>query len=160
MKTTLCILALALVLSCSRDVTSTVQPAQEKLSFTSPKGFRIAIDMENLRSKIESNAVSAFGKKPFTITSINYTDAANESAALVEFKSSDNEIATVLLLGRFRSSSNGRVMDGGTTKIDCSGKCDSPGQTCRERVTITGGTISYECTCEGSCSMTIEQTDN
>ena len=160
MKSILCVLALALVLSCSRDVTSTVKPTQEELSFVSPQGFRIANDLDGLRSKIESNAINAFGKKPFTITSISYTDAAKESAALIEFKSSDNEIATVLLLGRFRTSGNARIMDGGTTKIDCSGKCDAAGQTCRERVTITGGTMSYECTCEGSCAMTIEQTDN
>jgi hypothetical protein len=38
--------------------------------------------------------------------------------------------------------------------VDCSGGCDGS-QTCRERYIISQGTV--ECTCEGSCVMTVTE---
>lgn len=160
MKTTFCVLVLLVaIFSCSKE--SNVLPTVNNLQLVSPLGFRIAEDGNDLKSKIESNALNAFGKKPFTVTSIEYTEVKDQTAALVQFKSVDNDFGSVLLIsGRIKQSAGARIANGGGTKVDCSGKCDEPTETCRERVTISGGTITYECTCQGGCSMTIEQTDN
>ena len=41
------------------------------------------------------------------------------------------------------------------TEIDCSGGCNSQGETCRESFNTGNGEVS--CTCEGSCIMTLTE---
>jgi hypothetical protein len=44
---------------------------------------------------------------------------------------------------------------GPVIEVDCSGGCDNPGETCRERYILSTGDV--ECTCQGSCSMKITE---
>lgn len=158
MKTTtlICTCLVALLLSCSREIATNVVP-NEKLALVSPKGFRIATDLNELETKISLNAKKAFGDKSYEVTRIDYTETSRQSAALIEFKSADNELGTVLYVGVPETQmANGRMLKVPPTKVDCSGGCDAVGATCRERVIIgSDDSVSYECTCQGSCAMTV-----
>lgn len=147
------------VLACSEQESNLVSE-ENTVSLISPKGIQIAENLESLKTRIKNNAVSAFGNKSFFITNINFTETDNQIAAIVEFKSVKNEFGSVLILGGLqKSTKNGRVsstMSNGTV-VDCSGGCDQQGATCRERVIFSGSNITYECTCQGTCKMTINQ---
>lgn len=43
----------------------------------------------------------------------------------------------------------------GDVVVDCSGPCESPEQTCRERFIFSSGAV--ECTCAGDCVMTVTE---
>ncbi len=57
---------------------------------------------------------------------------------------------TVMYITKFNASGQ---RSGPVVEIDCTGGCDNATETCRERYIISTG--NAECTCEGTCKLTV-----
>jgi len=79
----------------------------------------------------------------------DYTDVR---IIVYEYINPMNEIESVMLVKK--KDENGQMRDP-TIIVDCTGGCNAPGETCRERYIIATGDV--ECTCEGTCVMEISE---
>lgn len=159
MRNIILFLLVSITLSCNKE-DDVFNFDESNVSLISPKGIAIAQDVDDLKTRINESAISAFGKKQFFIKKIDFKETSTQVAAIIEFMSVDNEFGSVLIIGDVGSSvANGRIsrVMGGTTVVDCAGGCNAQGDTCRERAIVSGNTITYECTCTGTCKMTINQ---
>lgn len=145
---------LMLVFSCSEQK-SFSEIREQNISLISPNGISIATSIEALKSRVEENALMAFGNKNFYFSNITYTETNKAIAAFIEFNSIDKEYGSVLLVGNLTAKSKNLAL-ANSTVVDCNGGCDTAGATCRERVRVfSNGNIEYECTCQGSCKLTV-----
>lgn len=121
---------------------------EQDISLISPNGISIATSIEALKSRVEENALIAFGNKDFYFSNITYIETNKQVAAFIEFNSIDTEYGSVLLIGNLTAKNKNLALTTSTI-LDCNG-----GAICREEVSVSkDGIISYEC--QGSCQFTI-----
>lgn len=90
-----------------------------------------------------------------TVTTILYSveieEYTNADVIIFEYKipnTSNRE--TVMYIKRYNAAGE---PTGPVVEIDCSGGCDNATETCRERYILSTG--DAECTCQGTCKMTV-----
>lgn len=78
----------------------------------------------------------------------NYSDV--QTVLYEYYLENSNELKTVMFV---QNEDERGIMN--TIIIDCSGGCDNANETCRERYIVSTG--NTECTCQGSCKMTVKK---
>ena len=87
-----------------------------------------------------------------SIKQIVVEDYNDVRIVVYEYYDFNNRLESVMLV---KKKDEQQKMGGPTIVVDCSGGCESPGATCRERYIISTGDV--ECTCSGSCVMEISE---
>jgi hypothetical protein len=89
------------------------------------------------------------------VYSIEIEKHPNAEFVLFEYKIPNSaDRGTVMYVTKFNASGQ-RI--GPVVEIDCTGGCDNVTETCRERYIISTG--NAECTCEGTCKLTVTNKD-
>lgn len=82
---------------------------------------------------------------------VEIEDYTNTESVLFEYRiPNSTERGTVMYISKFNAAGE---RTGPTIEIDCSGGCNNATETCRERYILSTG--DAECTCEGTCKMTV-----
>ncbi len=98
---------------------------------------------EHLMAKIGTNNALLY--------SIEIEKYPNAEVVLFEYKIPTSAArGTVMYITKFNASGQ---RSGPVVEIDCTGGCDNATETCRERYIISTGIA--ECTCEGTCKLTL-----
>lgn len=85
----------------------------------------------------------------YNILSIEVSELGNSYSILYFIETENNEEISIMYANYFVGDSD----YDNRFQIDCNGSCDDPNKTCREKFNLVTG--EAECTCEGSCKMTV-----
>ncbi len=151
------LVALGLIASCNTDLSSFeeldhevqsegVAAYSQKINNTNGNS-----DFNTLLPLFEDYLLEKYNTTDYTINSLDIEQKDDKKIFAIVFEIVPTGIIESVMLGQSYSTLGNPT--GPTTVVTCSGPCKCPYETCRERyVRITD---SYECTCEGDCSMTI-----
>ncbi len=110
--------------------------------------------IDNLNNKylfleeLEEFVATYYSGIAYDITSIELQELGNTYILLYDIVTANNNVESVMY-----AYLNVDGPDEEKLEIDCTGGCSDPNALCRERYVITTGSV--ECTCEGSCKMTL-----
>lgn len=102
-------------------------------------------------NELNEHIFSNFGTKSYKVSQVNLLTQKDYFGLIYTFELPDGSVESISFLKSLGLDGAEPVK----TKVDCSGPCDSPRASCREKW-IPGNPPSAECTCSGECSMTIE----
>ena len=99
--------------------------------------------------------MTKIGTVKATLYSVSIEAYTKAEVVVFEFKIPETGAKeTVMYITKFDGAGE---KGGPTVEVDCSGGCDDAGQTCRERYILATG--DAECTCQGSCKLTVTYKD-
>jgi len=105
-------------------------------------------NVDRFASELSSHVTQQTGALAYGITNMIFGWHGDTYYIIYDFIASNGQRGSVAFL----YTSNEKY------KCDCSGSCDQPNKTCRERYVFDPP--SFECTCESdNCTMTLEKID-
>ncbi|HKK58263.1 MAG TPA: hypothetical protein VJ937_02180 [Salinivirga sp.] len=163
MKKTALILSLAFSLvllfaACEQKQIKT--QGEEELQLTSPKGFKAANSISELKSFIDLNTNDR-------IISIEYLESEKANAALISFVREDNQKKQTIAIGKGKmhfestnliykklSPKNQKAQNGGSWIISCTGTGDCNNCTVQGTVDADGN-LNFSCS-DSCCDMEVK----
>jgi hypothetical protein len=104
--------------------------------------------VDKFTANLSTHVAQVTGQLTYSITNLIFGWNGDTYYIIYDYITANHQTGSVA----FISSASGKY------KCDCSGSCDDPNKTCRERYVIDPP--SFECTCQSdNCTMTLEKID-